>query len=91
MSDVTLSDGRELTVDLSTFTIKEYRAMADPSQNRDEALASEDELISKALGLSLEDYQNLSFPDWRKASRAFFKKVQEPLSDPNSASASTSI
>ena len=58
---VTLSDGREITVDLKSFTIKEYRAIFDRSIEPAKLLEVEDELISRACGLTVEEYQNLPY------------------------------
>jgi hypothetical protein len=85
MADITLSDGRALTFDLYQLTIKEYRSLFDKTQAQDE----EDRLIARTAGLSLDEYQALPYPDFRRLAEAFFKKAREPLSDPNSASASS--
>jgi hypothetical protein len=85
MADITLSDGRALTFDLYKLTIKEYRSLFDKTQAQDE----EDRLIARTVGLSLDEYQALAYPDFRRLADAFFKKAREPLADPNSASASS--
>lgn len=85
-ADVTLHDGRELTVDLNQITIREYRTLFDRGQPQE----NEDALIAKCVGLSLDEYLSLSQPDYRLVGQAFLKRAREPLADPNSASASSS-
>ena len=85
MSDITLSDGREITFDLNKITIKEYRALFRVEQPDEEEYAS----LAKVSGLTAEEVANLGFKDWRRFARAFFEKASQPLADPNSAGAST--
>ena len=82
MADVKLHDGREITFDLYTFTFEEYRL----SFEDDEKQAA---MISKAVGLSLEEFRVLSFPDNRKVVHGFFVRCTDIIKDPNSESAST--
>lgn len=79
MADVTLQDGRIIALDLGRVSIREYRALFDTKQPQ----ADEDATIAKAAGMSLDDFQSLSVPDWRRVVDAFFKAAREPLSDPN--------
>lgn len=79
MSDVTLSDGQELTFDLLKITISEYRSLLDP--NGDDK--DNDALMGRTCGLTGEQVGQLSQPDWRKFTKAFFAKATEPLADPN--------
>lgn len=83
MSDVTLSDGREITFDLNKITYREYRKIFDEKENEKES----DEKIARVCGLSYEDYDSLPLLDHRRVFLAFFKKAAEPMSDPNSPSA----
>lgn len=85
MSDVKLSDGRELNFDLYNLSMAEYRSLIDPAQPAEEG----DALVGKCCGLSGDEVAALPQPDWRKLMRAFFEKAREPLADPNSQSAST--
>lgn len=79
MADVTLSDGKEITFDLSKMTIKEYRSILDPQEETDKS----DGTLARVAGMELEDVQNLPYPDYRRIANAFFKKCQEPLQLPN--------
>jgi hypothetical protein len=85
MADITLRDGRAVTFDLYQLTIKEYRSLFDKTQAQED----EDRLIARCAGMELEEYQALSFPDFRRLAAAFFKATREPLADPNSPSASS--
>lgn len=78
MADITLKDGREITFDLDKITIKEYRALFETSQDEEDYAT-----IAKASGLNPDDVAGLSYSDWRRLTRAFFKKAAEPLEDPN--------
>jgi hypothetical protein len=86
MADVTLHDGREVSFDLDALTIREFRQLLDPRQKQED----EDAIICRVTGLEMEVYLSLSKADEKRLWAAFFKKVREPLADPNSASASSS-
>jgi hypothetical protein len=86
MADLTLEDGREITIDLTKINLREYRALFDAGQKPEE----EDRLLSRVCGLTLEEYQTLPYPEWRKLTQKFFERARNPLADPNSVSASTS-
>ena len=86
MPNITLADGREITIDLSVITIREYRALFDKKQKQED----EDATLAKVVGLTVDELLDLSQPDYRRVTEAFFKAAREPLSDPNSVSESTS-
>ncbi len=77
--ELTLSDGRALKVDLTKISIKEYRRLFAESTTPDE----EDELLAPCFGLTLEEWQSLSYPDYKAATKAFFEAARNPLADPN--------
>jgi hypothetical protein len=85
MPNLTLTDGREITIDLSVITVREYRALFDKKQKQED----EDATLAKACGLTAEDILDMSQPDFRRLAAAFFKTAREPLADPNSVSEST--
>lgn len=78
MADVTLSDGRGLTIDLTKITMAEFRSLLDPAQKNEEG----DALVGKCVGLTAEELAALSHPDYRLVARDFFRKAREPLADP---------
>jgi hypothetical protein len=86
VADVTLHDGRDLSVDLHKITIREYRSLFDRAQPQE----NEDALIARCVGMTLDEYLSLSQPDYRRVGEAFLKRAREPLADPNSVSASSS-
>lgn len=83
---ITLSDGRELAVDLTKITITEYRRLFKNETTPEE----EDAFLAPCFGLTLEQFQALSYPDYKRVTNAFFEAAKNPLADPNSQSASTS-
>jgi len=83
---ITLSDGRELTVDLTKISIREYRRLFKDETTPEE----EDALLAPCFGLTLEEFEALPYPDYKRVTNAFFERAKNPLSDPNSLSASTS-
>lgn len=85
MADLTLQDGREITVDLSQISLREYRALLDPKQTQ----AEEDATGCKVFGLTPDEYLDLSMVDMKRLWKVLFKKAREPLEDPNLPSAST--
>jgi hypothetical protein len=86
MADLILSNGREITFDLSKMTLRQYRGLFDIKKKAVE----EDPIISAVSGLTIEEYLDLPHPDWKRLLAALFKKAREPLADPNSQSASIS-
>lgn len=86
MSEITLGDGRSLTVDLYKISINDYRTILKKETTPDE----EDEILGKAVGLSGDEVRELPYPDYRLLTKSFFDAARNPLADPNSESASTS-
>lgn len=78
MFEVTLSTGKVLQVDLSQVTIREYRALFDPEQSRE----NEDVVIARALCITVDELLDLSQPDYRHAIKGFFDAARAPLDDP---------
>ncbi len=86
ISTLTLSNDREITIDLHRISMREYRAIFDDGQlQRDE-----DATVAKACGLDVDEYLDLPQPDVRLLIDAFLLAATQPLRVPNSASASTS-
>ena len=80
-----VSDRKEITIDLTKITLREYRALFDKSQKPEE----EDAVLCRVFDMTLEEYQTLPYPTWRKLTELFFERARSPLSDPNSPSEST--
>lgn len=86
MADVILSDGREITFNMMELTLSDYRSLFDRSQQPED----EDEILANVAGLSVEEYRNLPYPDWRRLTLAFFEAARRPLDSPNLGSESIS-
>jgi len=71
----TLTDGREVDINLEAVTVKEYRAMFDPRQPQ----ADEDATICKITGLTLDELTALSVLDYKRLYQAIIKQAREPL------------
>ena len=80
MSDLKLSDGRELDIDLHRVTIKEWRALLDPEQSNADEYAT----LAKIVGWKAKDVESLPYPDFRLLGMKVAEKASNPLSDPNS-------
>ena len=80
MSDLKLSDGREVTIDLYKVTIKEWRALLNPEQNQEDEYAT----LAKIIGWKPKDVADLPYPDFRLLGLRVSEKASKPLSDPNS-------
>lgn len=79
MADITLSDGREITIDLGKISVREWRALFDPKQPDADEYAT----VGRVAGLTAEQVAGLPLPEWQRLYRAILKKAQEPLADPN--------
>lgn len=79
MADVTLSDGRALTLDLFQVTHRDHVRMA-----KGETSPEEDSVIlARVCGLKAEELEALPHPDWRRIVTRYWEKSREPLADPN--------
>ena len=83
---VKLSDGRELSADLMKVTAREHRAMRDPKQPD----GTGDESLARVYGITVDELLELPYPDYWALVQEFYMASRNPLSDPNSQSASTS-
>jgi len=81
---VTLTDGRQVTVDLSKISLKEHRSLFTPDQE------NEDRLLARVAGMSVEDFTALQMADWKLITEVYFWLARNPVFDPNSVSGSTS-
>jgi hypothetical protein len=79
MSDFTLSDGREVEIDLWQLTIKEWRSLRNPAQPEEEEFA----LIARVIGWPVEDVEGLKQPEYELLVREIVKKSLNPVTDPN--------
>lgn len=83
---VTLSDGQEITVDVSTLKIREWRSFWNAKSDPDE----DDKVIARLAGLTVEQLQDLLRDDYRRVFEKIMSLSNRPLDDSkNSPSAST--
>jgi hypothetical protein len=83
---ITLSDGRQITIDLNHVTIRQFRSLFDTGSTDE----SSDRIIAKCAGLEYDDLLNLPYPDYRRVFAEFLERARNPLADPNLQSGSTS-
>jgi len=81
MSDITLSDGREITFDFKKLTITEFRDLRNPEKAGEDDKG--DEILARVIGLTKKKLQDLSYYDYRLVTRTFWERAIDPLSDPN--------
>lgn len=72
-----LSDGREVKIDMSQITVREYRSLFD----KDVPESESDDLIGKAAGMKPGEVTELPFPDWRRVMAAFWEEAKKPLDE----------
>lgn len=82
---VTLSDGREIPVDVSTLKIREWRLFWNASASDEDV----DKVVSRLTGLKVEAVGDLLRDDYRLVMDKIIQLSNRPLDDPNSRSAST--
>lgn len=75
VEQVTLEGGRDLTLDLRKITIAEFRFAVD----RDSDTNKSDEIVARSVGMTLEKFQALSQPDYRRVVAHFWKAATQPL------------
>ena len=90
MIQVKLKGGKEITIDLYALETADVRALL----NKETSEYDSDVILSKAVGLSVDELAKLPFPDYRKITKKFWEYIRYPLNDEddvkNSQSASTS-
>lgn len=81
----TKSKGK-ITIDLYALSVADVRALLDKKSTPHDG----DVILSKAVGLTVEELTALPYPDYRKLTKAFWKLVNDPLSDEDDAKNSQS-
>lgn len=82
---IKLTGGKEINIDASKITWGEWRKYFRSAMTMKE----EDAFIEKATGLTSKEQNELLRDDMRRIVQEIIRVGQEPLSDPNSQSAST--
>ena len=82
---------RNITVDLNALSVLDVRALLDTKKKPRDG----DVILSKAVGMTVEEIEALPYPEYRKLTRFFWQCVNDPLKDEddakNSQSESTSL
>ena len=86
MGDVTLSTGAVVALDLSKVTFGEWRRYFSSRGSPKE----DDAFVEKVTGLKPAEQETMLRDDYRRIMVAVIKEGNQPLSDPNSQSVSTS-
>ena len=81
---VVLSDKREIEVDVSTMTLKEWRNIWSPSTSDEES----DKVVARLANMKSKDLESMLRDDYRRIISKIFELSNRPLDDPNSPSAS---
>jgi hypothetical protein len=73
--DITLHDGRTVTVDLYRVSQKDYRAIFTADAE------GQDAIVAKAVGMTGDELAELPRPDWKLIVDTFFELVRRPLAE----------
>ena len=79
MTDVVLSNGKEIEIDLHKITVREWRDLVSDKGDQEQ----EDELTARICGMTVDEMLILPQPDYRKLLQAIVRKAREPLADPS--------
>lgn len=79
MADITLSDGTEVTFDLSKMTYGQWLGLFDAKESDERS----DETLARVAGLEMKVLKALPFLEYKRVFQALLKKAREPLADPN--------
>lgn len=82
---ITLTSGREVNIDLSLITMREFRSLFEVDSTTEDS----DRLLARCAGLTLDELIDLPYPDYRRVFAEFLERARNPLSDPNSPGGST--
>ena len=79
MADFTLSDGKEITFDLSLMTYGQWLGLFDPKESDERS----DKTLARVAGITLKELKALPFLEYKKLFNVLLKRAREPLNDPN--------
>ena len=74
-TNVTLSDGREVAIDLNLITLREFREMTATETEQERA----DELMAKVVGMTAEALTGLGYVDYQRVMRKVIEVARDPL------------
>lgn len=76
-TNVKLSSGKELAIDLYKMTIAEWRQAFGASDEENDAL------IARCCGVTVDEVQGLPYPDYQLLVKSFLEAARNPLQDPS--------
>lgn len=77
--DFVMPDGTAVNFDLNLISHLEFTGLFDAK----EPVKKSDATLAKVGGIDLKTLQDLPQTQYRRYVKAFFKRANEPLSDPN--------
>jgi hypothetical protein len=81
-ADVTLHDGKEITFDFYKINISDWRTLFDDGAETTKEFA---EKVGRVCNLTADELSTLPFPDYRLLMNTFWKRSQDPLTDPKNS------
>jgi hypothetical protein len=76
MTDLTLSTGKKVKIDLNKMTITEFREIVE-LDGQELSTERSDEILGKTIGLKGKEVNQLPYPDFRKVSKAFWYEIKQ--------------
>ena len=77
--DFKLSNGDEITFDLSKVTVEEWEKVKNPAFSQ----KAEFETIGRITGLDPDSFKKMPMSEYKALFKALLLKIANPLSDPN--------
>lgn len=78
---VQLSDGRAVELNLYAVTRRDFTILN--ALSGDEHRAKSNDIYARITGLSVDELEDLPFPDWIMLDRKIVTMLTNPLADPN--------
>ncbi len=74
-TNVTLSDGSEVSIDINLISLREFREMTAPETEQERS----DELMAKVVGMTAEALTGLGYVDYQRVMRKVIEVARDPL------------
>ncbi len=79
MADYILTDGTEITFDLSKMPYGQWKGLFDAKESDEKS----DVTIARVAGVTTEQLNALPYPEYKGLFAAFLQKCRSPLAAPN--------
>ena len=79
MADLKLKSCKEISIDLSKITVKEWQALRNPAYSND----VDNEVVSRITGLTIEAIEKMAADEFNAMIFGIFDKMKRPLDSPN--------